>query len=247
MTAAGLFGAWLWWRGQVAADPLVPGRDGERLVAWLRRGDLRLDRHRDRAPALGRLRNPAQRADALSPVSAASVATTLVLFVVVYARRVRHGHLLHQSADREGTARVAPSSRRNRHARATVVRQSRSRSRNSVGTIARLMRRAGCAVAFLRARFGIPRRPAMEWYLPVIWAALIGIAVAHVRHPRRLRSRHRHSVSVRGSETRARPDDELGRAVLGRQRDLAGARRRRAAGGVSGRLCGDHAGASICR
>src|SRR2546430_11503516 len=35
------------------------------------------------------------------------------------------------------------------------------------------------------------------------------------------------SVPVREERARARPDDELGRAVLGRQRDLAGARRGR--------------------
>ena len=34
-------------------------------------------------------------------------------------------------------------------------------------------------------------------------------------------------------DERARPDDELGGAGLGRQRDLAGARRRRADGGLS--------------
>ena len=73
----------------------------------------------------------------------------------------------------------------------------------------------------------------MEWYLPVIWAGLIGTAVALY-------------VILDGfdlgigilfpfakDETRARPDDELGRAVLGRQRDLAGARRRRLVGRVS--------------
>ena len=35
----------------------------------------------------------------------------------------------------------------------------------------------------------------------------------------------------------------IDRAVLGRQRDLAGARRRRIVGGVPARLCGDHVGA----
>ena len=49
---------------------------------------------------------------------------------------------------------------------------------------------------------------------------------------RRLRSRRRHPVSVREARARARPDDELGRAVLGRQRNLAGAWRRRIVGRV---------------
>ena len=67
----------------------------------------------------------------------------------------------------------------------------------------------------------------MEWYLPVIWAGVIGTAVAMyvildgfdlgigVLFP---------FAPQRG---RARSDDALGGAVLGRQRDLAGARRRR--------------------
>ena len=82
----------------------------------------------------------------------------------------------------------------------------------------------------------------MEWYLPVIWAALIGTAVAMY-------------VILDGfdlgigilfpfarSESAARPDDEFDRAVLGRQRDLAGARRRRIVGRVPDRLCRHHAG-----
>ena len=64
-----------------------------------------------------------------------------------------------------------------------------------------------------------------------------------LRHPRRVRPRHRHPVSLRGQRARARPDDELGGAVLGRQRDLAGARRRRLVGRVPAGLRGDHAGA----
>jgi hypothetical protein len=81
----------------------------------------------------------------------------------------------------------------------------------------------------------------MEWYLPVIWAGLIGTAVAMY-------------VILDGFDlgvgilfpfarrNRARPDDELGRAVLGRQRDLAGARRRRIVGRVPAGLCHHHAG-----
>ena len=70
----------------------------------------------------------------------------------------------------------------------------------------------------------------MEWYLPVIWAGLIGAAVALY-------------VILDGFDLGigilfpfAREDEEqdqmidIDRAVLGRQRDLAGARRRRIAG-----------------
>ena len=77
---------------------------------------------------------------------------------------------------------------------------------------------------------------------PLIWAAHHRHRGRDVRHPRRLRSRHRHPVSVRQGRARARPDDDLDRAVLGRQRDLAGAGRRRAVGRVPAGLCGDHAG-----
>ena len=83
----------------------------------------------------------------------------------------------------------------------------------------------------------------MEWYLPVIWAALIGTAVAMY-------------VILDGFDLGigilfpfARNESErdqmmrIDRAVLGRQRDLAGARRRRIVGGIPESLCGHHAGA----
>jgi hypothetical protein len=56
----------------------------------------------------------------------------------------------------------------------------------------------------------------------------------------RLRSRHRHPVPDL-CPGRARHGDELHRAGVGRQRDLAGAGRRRAAGGLSAGLRGDPA------
>ena len=61
--------------------------------------------------------------------------------------------------------------------------------------------------------------------------------------PRRLRPRRRAPAAIHRDRVRARPDDDLDRAVLGRQRDLAGARRRRAVGRLPAGLCGDHAGA----
>jgi hypothetical protein len=48
----------------------------------------------------------------------------------------------------------------------------------------------------------------------------------HVRGAGRLRPRHRHAVSLRAGQARARHHDEHGGAGLGRQRDLAGAGRR---------------------
>ena len=46
---------------------------------------------------------------------------------------------------------------------------------------------------------------------------------------------------------RPQPRDELDRADLGRQRDLAGPRRHRPAGGLSAGLCHHHSGASTSR
>src|SRR5437016_3750276 len=73
------------------------------LVDRLRRGDLRLDRHRDRTPALDRLRHPAHRRCDLADLGvkrrrhAGAVRSRL-------RHRVRDGHLLHQPPDREGPA-----------------------------------------------------------------------------------------------------------------------------------------------
>ena len=76
----------------------------------------------------------------------------------------------------------------------------------------------------------------MEWYLPVIWAALIGTAVAMY-------------VILDGFDLGigilfpfARNEAQRDRAVLGRQRNLAGVGWRRSVGRISDRLCRDHAG-----
>ena len=82
-----------------------------------------------------------------------------------------------------------------------------------------------------------------EWDLPLIWAGIIGIAVALY-------------VILDGfdlgvgilfpfSRDEKERDQMIGidRAVLGRQRDLAGARRRRIVGRVPARLWRDHVGA----
>ncbi len=61
MIGIGWLGAWLWWRGGLDRRALVPVAGGERLVDRLRRGDRGLGRHRERPPALARLRHPAHR------------------------------------------------------------------------------------------------------------------------------------------------------------------------------------------
>ena len=85
-------------------QPLVPLAGGARLVARLRRDCCGLDRHRNRAPALGRARRAAHRRRDLAGAGrehrdhAGAVRAGL-------RRRVHDGHLLHQPADRQGTGR----------------------------------------------------------------------------------------------------------------------------------------------
>ena len=59
----------------------------------------------------------------------------------------------------------------------------------------------------------------------------------------RLRPRHRHPVPAAPGRPRARQAMNSHRAGVGRQRDLAGAGRRRPAGGLSAGLCDDPVGA----
>ena len=73
----------------------------------------------------------------------------------------------------------------------------------------------------------------MEWYLPVIWAALIGTAVVLYVILDGFDLGIGILVPVCPQRNRARPDDAIGRAVLGRQRNLACARRRWVVGGIS--------------
>ena len=72
--------------------------------------------------------------------------------------------------------------------------------------------------------------------LPLIWAGILGFGVFMYV----LLDGFDLGIGIlfpfAPSDSGPRPDDEHGRADLGRQRDLAGARRRRAAGGVPARL-----------
>ena len=157
-------------------------------------------------------------ADAISPVPAASIAGTLALFVLCYGIVFSMGiYYINRLIAQGPKGRALEDS--GGHAQPSADGRRR------------------------RGRDAIDREAtAMEWYLPVIWAALIGTAVAMY-------------VILDGFDLgigilfpfaqerkRARPDDALDRAVLGRQRNLARARRRRTVGRVSDRLCRDHAG-----
>ena len=61
MIAAALFGALLWWRGTLFETRWYLRVMAHMLVDRLRRGDCRLGRHRERPPALDRARHPAHR------------------------------------------------------------------------------------------------------------------------------------------------------------------------------------------
>ena len=216
-SAAALFGAFLWWRGT-----LFETRWYLRTMAqtwWMGfvaviAGWVVTESGRQPWIVQGILRT----ADATSPVIGPAIAVTLRAVRPGLRHRVFGRHLFHQPPDRQG-----PRRRRDR---------ASPRSRSAA--------RSAAAGARARAAAG---GMTIEW----LSAADLGRHHRHrgrdLRHPRRLRSRHRHPVSVRQGRRRARPDDGVDRAVLGRQRDLAGARRRRPAGGVPAGLCDRHAGA----
>ncbi len=133
---------------------LVPADRAIRLVARLHRGAVRLDHHRaGRQPwiAYGILRT----ADAISPVTAASVLTTLILFVIVYGIVFTMGiYYINRLIVRGPQGRAVEPPEPRHAAPAAAARRAKRRA-------------------------SAKRREAeMEWYLPVIWAGLIGTAVA---------------------------------------------------------------------
>ena len=113
-------------------------------------------------------------ADAISPVPAATIASTLALFVLVYGIVFTMGLYYINRLIVKG-----PQGRAIEPPEMGTRRDGRCRPRPRPAA----------------KRSDTREGDAMEWYLPVIWAALIGTAVAHVRHARRLRSRRRHPVS----------------------------------------------------
>ena len=154
MIAAALYGAFLWWRGTLFATRwylhVVAHTWWIGFVAVIA-GWVVTESGRQPWIVHGILRT----ADATSPVPAASVAATLVLFVLVYGivfsvgiyyinRLIAQGPATVDAPSRPGTARPSARGRR------------------------------ACRPASARER----RLMAMEWYLPLIWAGIIGIAVA---------------------------------------------------------------------
>ncbi len=146
-------------------------------------------------------------ADGISPVPGASVLGTLVLFVFVYGIVFATGvYYINRLID-AGTDRA----RRPKHPPACRTGRSRPPKRRPA------KQRAEGRTTGRASRSQTGGKLTMEWYLPVIWAGLIGTAVAMYVRARRLRPRHRHPLPVHPEGSRPRRDDEFGRAVLGRQ------------------------------
>ena len=133
-------------------DALVSARDGADLVDRLRRGDRRLGGDRERPPAVDRAGHPAHRRRHLAGDRRSDRG---------HLRAVRRGlrhrvfrrHLFHQPPDREGRDGCG--------AQATP--------RPSLG---------GALAAAGKSEAATAKGDAMESYLPLIWAGIIGTAVA---------------------------------------------------------------------
>src|SRR5204863_6866976 len=129
-----------------------------RLVDRFRRGDLRLDRHRDGPAALGRVRVAANRGRGVTP------------------RHPHGGH--HPRAVRTGLRRrrsrwASITSTGSSHAGRKILRLSPSPSERTRCRCPRLEGTDAKSWSRRKHRGGV-----MESYLPVIWAAIIGLAVA---------------------------------------------------------------------
>ena len=207
MIALALWGAWLWWRGRLEDSRLFL-----RLVSlsWplgfiaIIAGWTVAEVGRQPWIATGILRT----ADAASPVPAQSVATTLILFVVVYGIVFAAGIVYINRLIRRG-----PMTRR--HELEGVPNRPLSAARRG-----RLERwRVGRWRAISRSSGRVLIAAAVGFYV-VLDGFDLGVGILF---PFARREEDRDTMM------------NVGRAVLGRQRDLAGARRRRPAGSPSPR------------
>ena len=164
MIAAALIGAWLLWRGMLFETRWYLRIVAHRLVDRLRRRHRRLGRDRKRAPALGRAGHPAHRRRDLAGARPRPCSTTLVLFVVVYAIVFAMGiYYINRLIARGPQGRAVESPERGVAVAADVGRPRR--------------RTRGAGTRFLIRPAQRWERP-MEWDLPLIWAGVIGLAVA---------------------------------------------------------------------
>ena len=222
MIAAALFGAFLWWRGTLFTTRWYLAVMAQCWwVGFVAVMAGWITTESGRQPWI--VDNILRTADANSPVIGAEHRRARWCCSSRLWRRVLLRHLLHQPPDRPRAGTSAGTGRPHRRARRSPPRMAAaSRCAKTGGSV-------------------------MEWYLPVIWAGLIGTAVAMyvildgfdlgigILFPFAANERQRDQMMA------------LGGAVLGRQRDLADPRRRRPVRRLPARLRGDHAGALFAR
>ena len=215
MIGLGLWGAWLWWRRALEKTQLFLRATilmGPAGFVAVIAGWITAEVGRQPWVVYGLMRTSA----GVSPVTAREVSASLIGFLVVYAIIFTAGGALHAAADGAGAHRgdrVLARCTRARHG-------ARRGSRRTVAQGAR----------------------AVSLDLPLIWAGVIAFAVLLY-------------VLLDGFDLgvgilfafakhagRPRRDDGEHRALLGRQRDLAGAGRRRSLRGLPRRLCDAAAG-----
>ena len=157
-------------------------------------------------------------ADSASPLAAPAVASSLIAFIIVYFAVFTAGviYILRLMAQPPHHGEQGPTQRR-----------PCPRRRHHAGRRRR------------------PREPSDEHRRSTCHHLGLHHRLCGVRLCRdgRLRSRARHPVPAVSRRRRSRRHHEQRRAGVGRQRDLAGARRRRHDGGVSAGLCRADAGA----
>ena len=143
MIAAALIGAWLLWRGILFETRwylrIVSHSWWTGFVAVIA-GWVVTESGRQPWVVQGMLRT----ADATSPLAAATVLTTLILFVIVYCDRICDGHLLYQSTDRAWAAGPRGRTAGTRFAVAAAVVGPRRRTRGAGTRL--LSTGAGCAM-----------------------------------------------------------------------------------------------------
>ena len=171
-------------------------------AAGLRGGDCRVGHDGSRPAALGHLSACCAPRSGVTPsLSGGDVAISLA--------RLRGG--LPRGLSRSRSIIWLPSSASGRSVRRRSLRRSK------VCNAPARARRG-------RAPLGAAPMTAPLDFVP-LWTLILGLRRLHVCADGRVRSRGRHSVPPGAERRGARPHDELGCADLGRQRDLARARR----------------------
>ena len=201
-------------------QPVVPARVHVRRPARICRCDRRLDDHRGRPAALGRLWADAHRRRRFSIADGGDVLVSLLSYMAVYLIIFPAGILVMARIIRKG-----PEGRPSRRLADREPAGQASRSPSSF--MPRERHDAHCPE--LRSRLDHHSR---RRHLPL-------------RPARRLRPRRRHPLRLRARPALPQHRHEFDRADLGRQRNMAGARRPRAARSLPACLRHHHPGAVL--